>query len=140
MTNEEIVGDLKKLYDCKTDFTVTQTGKTSKKVNGFYKPLTHEIFLHNKNFKTDNALIFTAIHELTHHIQNENGEKAGKVGKAGKAHNNAFWSTFYNLLGLKQCTDVYIRLYNSAISVIDKLPVSLTSTKKIILEMKNRRK
>lgn len=50
MTNENILENLKKLYQCKTEFTVTQTGKQSKKVNGFYKPLTHEIFLHNKNF------------------------------------------------------------------------------------------
>ena len=53
MTNEQIVERLKKLYDCKTEFSVTQTRKTSKKVNGLYKPLTHEIILHNKNFKTE---------------------------------------------------------------------------------------
>ena len=29
------------------------TGKRSSRVNGFYKPDTHEIFLHNKKFKTD---------------------------------------------------------------------------------------
>lgn len=103
MTNENILENLKKLYQCKTEFTVTQTGKQSKKVNGFYKPLTHEIFLHNKNFKSDNAVMFTAIHELTHHIQNENGVKAAR------AHNNAFWSTFYNLLDEAERIGIYSR-------------------------------
>ena len=135
MTNEEIVGDLKKLYDCKTDFTVTQTGKTSKKVNGFYKPLTHEIFLHNKNFKTDNALIFTAIHELTHHIQNENGEKAGKVGKAGKAHNNAFWSTFYNLLDKAEKLGIYSRERSESVAAKTK---ELTDIQKQIIELQKK--
>ena len=65
-----------------------------------------------------------------------NEETMGKSISDSRNNKN----TFYNLLGLKGCTDVYIRLYNSAISVIDKLPISLTSTKKIILEMKNRRK
>lgn len=77
--------------------------KAEQKVNGFYKPLTHEIFLHNKNFKSDNAVMFTAIHELTHHIQNENGVKAAR------AHNNAFWSTFYNLLDEAERIGIYSR-------------------------------
>ena len=48
--------------------------------------------------------------------------------------------TFYNLLGLKGCTDVYTKLYNSAIRDIDLMPIGLNSVKKIILEMRNRRK
>ena len=49
-------------------------------------------------------------------------------------------TTFYNLLGLKGCTDIYIRLYNSALQVIEQLPINLYNTKKIILDMKNRRR
>ena len=126
MTNEKIVENLKKLYECKTEFTVTQTGKASKKVNGLYKPLTHEIFLHNKNFKTENALMFTAIHELTHHIQNENGVKAGKV------HNNAFWNTFYNLLDKAEKIGIYSRERSASVSEKTK---ELSEIQKQIIEL-----
>lgn len=93
MKNEEIKKELLQIYECKHDFTVTQTGKKHQKVNGFYKPNTQEIFLHNKNFTTDNQLIYTAIHELTHHIL-----KTEYKVKTARCHSGAFWSTFYNLL------------------------------------------
>lgn len=129
MTNENILENLKKLYQCKTEFTVTQTGKRSKKVNGFYKPLTHEIFLHNKNFKSDNALMFTAIHELTHHIQNENGVKAAR------AHNNAFWSTFYNLLDEAERIGIYSRERSESVAAKTK---ELTDIQKQIIELQKK--
>ena len=92
MINEEIKSNLKKLFDCKEDFTVTQTGKKSNKVNGLYKPATHEIFLHNLNFNTSNELMYTAVHEFTHHyLTTEKGDKGGR-------HNGLFWATFYDLL------------------------------------------
>ena len=49
MTNERIKEILIDVTECSIDFSVTQTGKESKRVNGFYKPDTHEIFLHNLN-------------------------------------------------------------------------------------------
>ena len=93
MNNEEIKKELLQIYECKHDFTVTQTGKKSQRVNGFYRIHTQEIFLHNKNFTTDNQLIYTAIHELTHHILDTEYEV-----KTARCHSGAFWSTFYNLL------------------------------------------
>lgn len=126
MTNENILENLKKLYQYKTEFTVTQTGKQSRKVNGFYKPLTHEIFLHNKNYKSDNAVMFTAIHELTHHIQNENGVKAAR------AHDNAFWSTFYNLLDEAERIGIYSRERSESVAAKTK---ELTDIQKHIIEL-----
>lgn len=93
MTNEEIKNKLTKLYDCKEDFTVTMSGKASSRVNGLYKPLTHEIILHNKNFKNDNQLMYTAVHEFTHHVLTTE-----KGVKTTKAHSGAFWATFYDFL------------------------------------------
>lgn len=92
MTNEEIKSNLKKLFDCKEDFTVTQTGKKSNKVNGLYKSATHEILLHNLNFNTSNELMYTAVHEFTHHyFTTEKDKKGGR-------HNGLFWATFYDFL------------------------------------------
>jgi len=104
MTNEEIKTTLIKLYDCKTDFTVIQTGKKSSKVNGLYKTDSYEILLHNKNFTTDNALMYTAIHELTHHILTTE-----KGVQTAKAHSGIFWATFYDLIDKAIELKLYVR-------------------------------
>ena len=53
--NQDTVKDiLLQIADTELEFSVTFTGKTSKKVNGLYNPDTHEIILHNKNFKYSN--------------------------------------------------------------------------------------
>lgn len=93
MTNKQIEEKLKKLFPCKTEFSVVQTGKHSSRVNSLYKPATREIVLHNMNFKTENELIYTAVHELTHHILTTE-----KGVKTAKCHSGIFWSTFYDLL------------------------------------------
>ena len=68
MENEKIKEMLLQIHESNLDFSVVQSGKESKRVNGLYKPDTHEIILHNKNFKTDEQLVYTAVHEYTHHI------------------------------------------------------------------------
>ena len=93
MTNEQIKANLQKLFECKTDFLVIQTGKKSARVNGFYLPGTCEIYLHNKNFETENELMYTAIHELTHHVLTTE-----KNVKSQKSHSSLFWATFYDFL------------------------------------------
>ena len=87
MTNEHIKEMLLELEKTDIDFTVTMTGKESKKVNGLYKPTTHEILIHNLNFKNDNQLIYTVIHEYTHHLINVRNEKNGISSQKGeKSH------------------------------------------------------
>lgn len=93
MTNEEIKNRLYRLYACKTDFTVIQTGKKSSRVNGFYNPATCEIHLYDKNFTTDNQLMYTAIHELTHHVL-----ISEKGVKTTKSHSGIFWATFFDFV------------------------------------------
>jgi len=101
MDNEKIKGILLDIQNTELDFTVTLTGKASKKVNGLYKPETREILLHNKNFKTDNQLVYTAIHEYTHHLINE--EQIATAGgqspvRGAKIHTQEFWVRFHELL------------------------------------------
>ena len=93
MTNDQIKTALKQLFDCKTDFTVQQTGKKSGRVNGYYKPATHGIFLNDHNFATANEMMYTAIHELTHHIL-----ITEKGVNSPKSHSGIFWASFYDLL------------------------------------------
>ncbi|MCR5288709.1 MAG: hypothetical protein K6E51_01810 [Treponema sp.] len=111
MDNEKIKQILLEIQDVDLDFTVTLTGKESKKVNGLYKPDTREILLHNKNFKTDNELIYTAIHEYTHHLINTEqlALTGGKVIKMynAKVHTQAFWNRFRALLETAEAKGFY---------------------------------
>lgn len=105
MDNEKIKEMLLDIQESKLDFTVTMTGKESKRVNGLYKPDTCEILLHNKNFHTDTQLIYTAIHEYTHHLINE--EKIEESGGRNppcqsRSHTNYFWAKFHGLLDIAE--------------------------------------
>ena len=103
MTNERIKEILLDILQCEIDFSVIQTGKESKRVNGFYKPDTHEIFLHNLNFKSENMLIYTAVHEYTHHlITIEKQENDPSYGRACKVHTQEFWARFGELIKLAE--------------------------------------
>ncbi len=93
----------------KNDFKVIFSGKKSKKVNGLYKPESQEIIIHNKNFKDDNSLIYTAIHEFAHHI---NYIKSGKL-RVTKAHSSLFWGVFHKLLIKAESLGVYINIFET---------------------------
>jgi hypothetical protein len=71
VNNEQVKALLLRIRPCKTEFSLTMTGKKSSKVNGLYKPDSAEILLHNKNFSNDNELVYTAIHEYAHHLNAE---------------------------------------------------------------------
>ena len=101
MENEDIKSKLLQIEETQIEFTVTQTGKESVRVNGLYKPDTHEILLHNKNFSDDNQLMYTAIHEYAHHLETEKymAENGGKLPPSGsRSHNAAFWARFHTML------------------------------------------
>lgn len=107
MDNETIKRTLLDIRDAKTDFTVSQSGKKCAKVNGLYKCDTHEIVLHNRNFHTDNQLIYTAIHEYTHHLIAETNAERGTAAQGGRVHNQAFWALFDELLGVAEAKGHY---------------------------------
>jgi hypothetical protein len=94
MNQDQIKTLLLGLENTELDFSVTMTGKKSRKVNGLYKPDTREILLHNKNFPDDNQLVYTAIHEYAHHLI---CERDG-VLQSAKSHTMAFWACFHELL------------------------------------------
>lgn len=110
MTNEHIKEMLLELEKTDIDFTVTMTGKESKKVNGLYKPTTHEILIHNLNFKNDNQLMYTAIHEYTHHLINVRNEKNGISSQKGeKSHTTEFWAKMDDLVEKAVKQGIYFR-------------------------------
>ena len=109
MDNEKIKEMLLDISPSSLEFTVTQSGKESKRVNGLYKPDTHEIILHNKNFKTENELVYTAVHEYTHHLIAE--EQLALNGSSympnAKVHTENFWVRFHSLLKIAEKKKYY---------------------------------
>ncbi|MBN2617556.1 MAG: hypothetical protein JXR64_04515 [Spirochaetales bacterium] len=103
---KEILVDLDNTTD---DFSVVFTGKESSKVDGLYNRETCEILIHNRNFKDDNALIYTAIHEFAHHIQFTKIDPE----RNSRAHTVAFWNTFHGLLDIAEQKKYYTNIFNS---------------------------
>lgn len=70
MDNGEIKELLLRLESPAEDVTVVQSGKSSEKVNGLYKPAERTIILHNRNdeLKSREALLRTAVHQYAHHL------------------------------------------------------------------------
>ena len=104
MNQDKVKEILLSLRDSSLEFSVTFTGKESKKVNGLYKPDTKEILIHNKNFKNDNQLVYTAIHEYAHHLE---CEKNGGKSSGGRCHTNSFWACFHSLLEEAEKKGIY---------------------------------
>ena len=94
MNNEQIKEKLLQIRNTDEYFEVVLSGKKSKKVNGLYKPETRELVLHNRNFQSDNELMYTAIHEYAHHLQ----FSAAPVPISIRTHTGEFWSLFHSLL------------------------------------------
>ena len=117
MENARIKEILLDIAPAELDFSVIQTGKESRRVNGLYQPDTHEILLHNKNFKTDHQLIYTDVHEYTHHIVSE--ELIKTTGNPNtpynsRVHTQAFWAKFNELLSIAEKKGYYsISIENS---------------------------
>jgi len=88
------------------DFTLIFSGKASAKVNGLYKPAQMLIVIHNKNFENDNHLMYTALHEFTHHIAYSRGLVSGRT-----SHPVIFWALFHSLLKLAIEASIYVDPY-----------------------------
>lgn len=107
MTNADIEGFLLRLRPTQYPFTVIQTGKRSKKVNGLYKPETREILIHNRNFTETSDLLRTAIHEYAHHLH----YTSERPPKPGRPHDTRFWSLFHDLLTEAERRDLYVDVF-----------------------------
>ncbi len=103
MNQDQVKAILSDLDNGAEDFTLVFSGKTSKKVNGLYKPDTREIILHNRNFDSDEQLIYTAIHEFAHHLH----FTRSPVPVTSRSHTIEFRSILHGLLRKAEETGVY---------------------------------
>jgi hypothetical protein len=107
MNSDQIKSLLLQIEPCDEYFSVILSGKESKKVNGLYKPEEREIVLHNKNFKNDNLLMYTAIHEYAHHLHYCSDEPP----KSTRAHTRRYWSILHALLNKAEQQGVYKNIF-----------------------------
>ncbi len=89
------------------DFQLLFTGKFSRKVNGLYKPETREILLHNKNFASDEELVYTAIHEFAHHLHFCSSSRPTTL----RSHTSVYWSLFHRLLTKAEEKGLYRNIF-----------------------------
>ena len=109
MNQDQVKEKLLRLDSSVSDFTVTFSGKKSKKVDGLYKPGSCEIIIHNKNFEDDNALMYTAIHEFAHHIQ----FTSSALPVSSRAHTTRFWDILHRLLFRAEEMGLYANVFDS---------------------------
>ena len=108
MNQDTIKAKLHSIYATKEDYIILFAERKSKTVNGLYNVQTKQITLYYKNFVDDsgslneNALMYTAIHELTHHIiATEKGVHSRQT------HNQQFWALFYDLVDIAERQGIY---------------------------------
>jgi hypothetical protein len=108
MNQDRVKEILLDLADPRTEFSLIFSGKESSVVNGLYKPQSREIIIHNRNFASDDQLLYTAIHEYAHHLHCE--RKGGL--SSGRAHTNEFWGIFHELLVKAESLGHYRNLFD----------------------------
>lgn len=108
MNQDQVKQRLLRLAEDVEEFSLVFSGKTSKKANGLYHPDTREIIIHNRNFDSDNALMYTAIHEFAHHVHFT--QSAVPVGP--KSHTREFRRILHTLLSKAEQMGIYRNIFD----------------------------
>jgi hypothetical protein len=109
LNQEQVKNILIQLENNVEEYKVIFSGKTSKKVNGLYYPDKKEIIIHNKNFTDDNSLVYTAIHEFTHHVH----ISRSPIPISNRCHTNEFWNIFHKLLFKAEELGLYKNIFET---------------------------
>jgi hypothetical protein len=109
MNQDQIKEILLKIEPAAPEFLLVFTGKSSKKVNGLYKPETREILLHNRNFQSDEELVYTAVHEFAHHLHFCSEQRPTTI----RSHTAAYWSLFHRLLARAEQLGAYRNIFRA---------------------------
>ncbi len=109
MNQDQVKTHLLGLRESVADFVVVFSGKQSKKVNGLYKPETAEIVIHNRNFASDNDLMYTAVHEFAHHVH----VTESPMPLSSRAHTAEFWALFHDLLRQAEQKELHTSMFET---------------------------
>jgi len=115
MNQDQVKSILLEVENCPAPFTVVLSGKENKKVNGLYKPDNAEILLHNRNFESDNQLLYTALHEYAHHLHHV---RRGGLQQS-RPHTQEFWALFHDLVQKAQAKGLYKNIFETEPEFID---------------------
>ena len=107
MNQDQVKALLQRLEPQAPDFELIFTGKSSRKVNGLYKPDSREILLHTRNFESDEELIYTAIHEFAHHVHFCSTARPTTI----RSHTSVYWSLFHRLLAKAEELGLYRNVF-----------------------------
>ncbi len=107
MNQDQVKSRLLSVEPVDDDFSVIFSGKQSKRVNGLYYPERREIIIHNRNFRDDNALMYTAIHEYAHHIH----FTRATVPISSRAHTTEYRRILHELLVKAEEAGVYRSIF-----------------------------
>jgi hypothetical protein len=103
VNNEQVKSLLERVRPAPAPFQVVLSGKKSRRVHGLYKPEKREIILHNRNFTTEDELVYTALHEYAHHLQ----FCTPPAPRSARTHTIRFWSLFHGLLADAERAGLY---------------------------------
>jgi len=109
MNQDQVKALLLDVEESPSPFTLVFSGKENKKVNGLYKPEKAEILLHNKNFESDDQLIYTALHEYAHHLHHV---RRGGLSQA-RPHTQEFWAIFHELMQKAEAKGLYRNIFET---------------------------
>jgi len=109
MNQDQVKQQLLQLKTPKHDFSLIFSGKASQRANGVYHPEKREIIIHNKNFKSDNSLMYTAIHEFAHHLHCVESP----LPISSRSHTTKFWSIFHTLLFKAEEKGIYHNIFDT---------------------------
>ncbi|MDR2150924.1 MAG: hypothetical protein LBO67_09005 [Spirochaetaceae bacterium] len=116
MNPEQLATQLRAIEDCPVDFSVVFSGKKSKRLNGTYKPGTREIYINDRNFDSDNLLLYTAIHEYAHHLHailHTNGVLPIRH------HSSEFMAILHRLIEKAETKGLYRNVFNDSPELLD---------------------
>jgi hypothetical protein len=115
MNQERVKELLESIKESPAPFTLLFSGKTNNKVNGLYKPDKAEILLHNKNFESDNQLLYTAFHEYAHHLHH-----CARGGiSTSRPHTQEFWAIFHDLVKAAEEKGIYTNIFEAEPDFVD---------------------
>jgi hypothetical protein len=109
LNQETVKNILNEVESCELDYTLVFSGKANSKVNGLYKPDKAEIVIHNRNFESDDQLVYTALHEYAHHIHHA---QLGKLNTR-RSHTQEFWGIFHRLVRKAEEQGSYKNVFES---------------------------
>jgi hypothetical protein len=126
MNELEVKEALLRIYPAKDDFIVFFIEEKNNKYNGVYRPMEKKIVLYTKNFSNDDTLMYTAVHEMAHHILRSELNILEK-----NKHSGFFWAVFYDLLDIAE----KLKIYEPSKYIDDKTALLIENAKKISVEM-----